>query len=139
MAPCRNRSLLGVFIQYMLSTKNLHPAFHFNHKFRDFMLQSGKAANPLSKCMACKYARYCNKECQKKAWREHKNECAAIQRVSPGQPEDQTRLVARLLWKRTQNRIAGKKELVDIQVILFLQVAFCCIDFKIYHFLQNVM
>ena len=74
--------------------------------------------------MGCKYARYCNKECQKKAWKDHKLECAAVQRVFPGQPVDQTRLVARLLWKRSQNRESGIKNIVEIEVIDYIFLPF---------------
>uniref|UniRef100_A0A6F9DU65 [histone H3]-lysine(4) N-trimethyltransferase n=1 Tax=Phallusia mammillata TaxID=59560 RepID=A0A6F9DU65_9ASCI len=67
----------------------------------------------LLKCGGCKFARYCNKECQKKAWTDHRPECAAIKRVFPGQPVDQTRMVGRILWKRDQN--LAKEEEVKIE------------------------
>ena len=34
-----------------------------------------KASNELKMCLACHAAQYCNKECQKKHWRDHKREC----------------------------------------------------------------
>jgi len=63
----------------------------------------GKGIVPLMKCGACKYARYCNRECQKKAWPEHKQECPALQRMHPVVPEDEAKIVARILWRQLRN------------------------------------
>jgi len=60
----------------------------------------GGGVCPLQKCGACKYARYCNRECQKKAWPDHKMECPALQRMHPVVPEDEAKMVARILWRR---------------------------------------
>ncbi|CAK8672384.1 histone-lysine N-methyltransferase SMYD1-like [Clavelina lepadiformis] len=76
-----------------------------------------KQAKPLAKCTACKYARYCSKECQKKAWPDHKPECSAMQRVNPGKPVDQTRLVARILWRKQKDAESGAKQLVEIETL----------------------
>ena len=61
----------------------------------------------LLKCGACRFARYCDKDCQKKAWQSHKQECTAVKRMSPRKSDDQTRLVARILWRKE------KKENID--------------------------
>jgi len=57
-------------------------------------------APPMLKCSGCNFARYCNRECQKKAWKDHKPECKAVRCVQPGIPADKTRLVARILWRK---------------------------------------
>uniref|UniRef100_H2Y4A3 [histone H3]-lysine(4) N-trimethyltransferase n=1 Tax=Ciona savignyi TaxID=51511 RepID=H2Y4A3_CIOSA len=79
--------------------------------------QPGVPVEDLHRCTACKFAQYCSKECQKKAWVEHKAECAAIKRITPGKPVDQTRLVARILWrkKREQDLKEKQEELVKIE------------------------
>ena len=105
-------------------TGNRTLVYHFSSRrsihLTAYLFQPGKSSSFLSKCMGCKYARYCNKECQRKAWKDHKLECAAVQRIFPGQPVDQTRLVARLLWKRSQNRESGIKKIVEIEVIDYI-------------------
>ena len=53
----------------------------------------------LQRCSKCKFARYCGRECQKKAWKEHKIECERIIRVSPNMPTDLVRLMARIMQK----------------------------------------
>jgi len=62
--------------------------------------KEGKGLCPLMKCGACKFARYCNRTCQKLAWPDHKQECPAIQRMSPVIPDDESRMVARILWRQ---------------------------------------
>ena len=53
-----------------------HVCHHcFNMVIRD---KSGKPTTTLLKCSACKFARYCSRDCQKKAWPMHKKECMAI-------------------------------------------------------------
>ena len=53
-----------------------HVCHHcFNMVIRD---KSGKPTSTLLKCSACKFARYCSRDCQKKAWPMHKKECMAI-------------------------------------------------------------
>ena len=53
----------------------------------------------LQRCSKCKFARYCGRECQKKAWKEHKIECERITRVAPNIPTDLVRLMARIMQK----------------------------------------
>ena len=47
----------------------------FNMVVRD---KTGKGMTTLLRCSSCKFARYCSRECQKKAWPSHKKECMAI-------------------------------------------------------------
>ena len=42
---------------------------------------SDAPAPTLRTCSKCKYALYCNPECQKAAWPDHKTECAAIKKI----------------------------------------------------------
>lgn len=50
----------------------------------------------LQRCSKCKFARYCNRECQKSAWKDHKNECELTLNISPNIPTDLVRLMARI-------------------------------------------
>ena len=49
--------------------------FCFNMVVRD---RQGQPTTQLLRCSSCKFARYCSRECQKKAWPMHKKECMAI-------------------------------------------------------------
>ena len=60
----------------------------------------------LQRCSKCKFARYCNRECQKNAWKDHKTECERILSVSPNIPTDLVRLMARIMQQ--QQLQAGK-------------------------------
>uniref|UniRef100_A0A4W4EG58 [histone H3]-lysine(4) N-trimethyltransferase n=2 Tax=Electrophorus electricus TaxID=8005 RepID=A0A4W4EG58_ELEEL len=51
----------------------------------------------LHRCAQCMFACYCDRTCQGAAWEEHKQECAAIKRLGKA-PNENTRLVARILW-----------------------------------------
>lgn len=54
----------------------------------------------LQRCSKCKFARYCNRECQKNAWKDHKTECERILSVSPNIPTDLVRLMARIMQQQ---------------------------------------
>lgn len=54
----------------------------------------------LQRCSKCKFARYCNRECQKSAWKDHKIECERIMNVSPNIPTDLVRLMARIIQQK---------------------------------------
>ena len=51
----------------------------------------------LQRCSKCKFARYCNRECQKSAWKDHKTECERILSVYPNPPTDLVRLMAKIM------------------------------------------
>uniref|UniRef100_A0A224Z8R2 SET and MYND domain-containing protein n=1 Tax=Rhipicephalus zambeziensis TaxID=60191 RepID=A0A224Z8R2_9ACAR len=53
----------------------------------------------LKRCAACKYVYFCNKQCQKLAWPDHKVECAGLCKVSPNVPDTSVRYFCRLLVK----------------------------------------
>jgi len=64
---------------------------------------SDAPAPTLRTCSKCKYALYCNPECQKAAWPDHKTECAAIKKIGVDNvPHELVRLVSRTLFKRVQ-------------------------------------
>ena len=54
----------------------------------------------LQRCSKCKFARYCNRECQKSAWKGHKTECERILSVSPNIPTDLVRLMAKIMQQQ---------------------------------------
>lgn len=60
----------------------------------------------LQRCSKCKFARYCNRQCQKNAWKDHKIECERILNVSPNIPTDLVRLMARIMQQ--QHSKSGK-------------------------------
>jgi len=64
---------------------------------------SDAPAPTLRTCSKCKFALYCDQNCQKAAWADHKMECAAIKKVGvEGVPHELVRLVSRTLFKRAQ-------------------------------------
>ncbi|KAL0276279.1 UNVERIFIED_CONTAM: hypothetical protein PYX00_003885 [Menopon gallinae] len=57
------------------------------------------ASSELRKCSGCSYAHYCDRDCQKKGWYFHKEECANIKRLEPQVIPDAVRMLARLIIK----------------------------------------
>ncbi|PNF32480.1 Histone-lysine N-methyltransferase SMYD3 [Cryptotermes secundus] len=53
----------------------------------------------LLKCSGCQYVYYCNRDCQKESWADHKQECSNLRRVSPRIVPDAARLLARIIFK----------------------------------------
>merc|ERR1712121_439060 len=61
------------------------------------------ATPTLRTCSKCKFALYCDQNCQKAAWPDHKTECAAIKKIGVERvPHELVRLVSRTLFKRAQ-------------------------------------
>lgn len=58
----------------------------------------------LQRCSNCKFARYCNRQCQKSAWKDHKVECERILNVSPNIPPDLVRLMARIIQQKQSGK-----------------------------------
>jgi len=79
---------------YVLDMRNVVAACHC-------CLQSSDPTQ-LKSCSKCKFAKYCNEDCQKKAWNDHKMECAALAKISPKVPSEEVRLAARILFKQFQ-------------------------------------
>ncbi|KAI4871676.1 hypothetical protein NFI96_031106 [Prochilodus magdalenae] len=63
-----------------------------------------RQANP-HRCAQCKFAYYCDRTCQRAAWEEHKQECAAIRQQGTA-PNENVRLAARAIWR--MQRHTGK-------------------------------
>jgi len=84
---------------YVLDMRNVVAACHF-------CLQSADPTQ-LKSCSKCKFAKYCNEECQKNAWNEHKMECGALAKISPKVPSEEVRLAARILFKQFQKMKDG--------------------------------
>ncbi|XP_062854340.1 histone-lysine N-methyltransferase SMYD1b isoform X1 [Trichomycterus rosablanca] len=51
----------------------------------------------LQRCGQCRFAQYCDRTCQRAAWEEHKQECAAIKSYGKV-PNENIRLSARIMW-----------------------------------------
>ncbi|CAK9303990.1 unnamed protein product [Gordionus sp. m RMFG-2023] len=71
--------------------------------------------NDLQQCLSCNLFKYCNKECQKKDWNEHKHECKNIQKIS----HDFRRsipatvlMMARIIYKIHKNQVCGQSKLL---------------------------
>ncbi|XP_051723627.1 histone-lysine N-methyltransferase SMYD3 [Ctenopharyngodon idella] len=73
-----------------------------------------KRGESLSRCSQCKLARYCNVQCQKQAWPDHKRECKCLQRLQPRIPADSVRLVARVIFKLLSQSKSDEEELFSI-------------------------
>ena len=61
----------------------------------------------LLRCSKCKFARYCGRDCQRKAWKDHKVECERLINVSPRIPTDIVRLIARILEAKSRGDTAS--------------------------------
>lgn len=73
----------------------------------------------LLRCSGCKFMRYCDKNCQKGAWAQHKQECAALKQISPKVPPDFVILLGRVLWKLENSLDDNKTE--DLVSIMDLE------------------
>lgn len=73
-----------------------------------------KRGESLSRCSQCKTARYCNVQCQKQAWPDHKRECKCLKHLQPRIPTDSVRLVARIIFKLLSQSESDQEELYSI-------------------------
>uniref|UniRef100_A0A915AEQ8 MYND-type domain-containing protein n=1 Tax=Parascaris univalens TaxID=6257 RepID=A0A915AEQ8_PARUN len=51
----------------------------------------------LLKCASCEFARYCDKVCQRIAWKHHKNECRRLKAVFPNLPLTEVLFMSRII------------------------------------------
>ncbi|KAL2098592.1 hypothetical protein ACEWY4_005072 [Coilia grayii] len=65
-------------------------------------------AESLLRCSQCKTARYCNAQCQKQGWSEHKGECSHLKSLQPRIPPDSVRLAARILQTDSTQNAPGE-------------------------------
>lgn len=49
------------------------------------------------RCSACGCAMFCDRECQRLAWKDHKFECRAIRRSNGNVPDIEVRLLGRIV------------------------------------------
>eukprot|EP01080_Neovahlkampfia_damariscottae_P005769 gene5769-9590_t len=61
------------------------------------------------RCPKCKFAYYCSGDCQKKDWANHKYECKSILKSTPYFPNESTRLMSKILQKKTTDKDAYQK------------------------------
>lgn len=66
----------------------------------------------LKRCSACRYVYFCDKQCQRSAWPDHKVECAGLCEVSPNVPDTSVRYFCRLLVKLSNKDAWSKAETV---------------------------
>ncbi|KIY43557.1 SET domain-containing protein [Fistulina hepatica ATCC 64428] len=78
------------------------------------------SASALKRCTSCQTVYYCSPACQNVDWKEHKNECSALQRWrqqapkdAPSIPSDAVRCMGRLLWTRARKQDILKVFLTD--------------------------
>lgn len=69
-----------------------------NGEYCDWCTMPPKSDQRLLKCTACSYENYCDKSCQKKAWKYHKFECPLLKAKSPKIPSDSARLFTKLVY-----------------------------------------
>jgi hypothetical protein len=62
-------------VSSLISNSNA-PITNTNHaRICDFCKKPENPSKNLQRCTQCKKARYCNQECQRKAWQDHKKDC----------------------------------------------------------------
>ncbi|XP_036398732.1 histone-lysine N-methyltransferase SMYD3 [Megalops cyprinoides] len=69
----------------------------------------------LLRCSQCKIARFCNRDCQRQAWPEHKRECKSLQRLHPITPTDSVRLVAKIIFRLLNEDQSPGQELYRLE------------------------
>lgn len=57
------------------------------------------SSGTLQKCGNCRYVSYCNRTCQREAWRNHKLECPCLLKVAPRIVPDAARMLSRIILK----------------------------------------
>ena len=83
----------------------------FNMVVRD---KTGKGMTTLLRCSSCKFARYCSRECQKKAWPQHKKECMAIRVSALRKAKFSNRMTKILLTEKKNTKIYNFLNLKNI-------------------------
>lgn len=69
------------------------------HIRKTSILIYGFSSGKLQKCGSCRYVYYCNRSCQREAWRNHKLECPCLLKVSPRIVPDAARMLSRIILK----------------------------------------
>ncbi|KAI6202223.1 Histone-lysine N-methyltransferase SMYD3 [Aphelenchoides besseyi] len=74
-----------------------------NNQVNTFCSECFKKPEVLGKlltCSACSFARYCSKQCQKEAWRLHKEECERLKIAFPNLPMTEVLFLSRIIDRR---------------------------------------
>lgn len=79
---------------------------HHDHIYTRPLLDPFSLTLPLSiyrkkalfTCPNCQFLRYCSKDCERMASDVHKYECPALKRMAPNYPNENVRLLARLIF-----------------------------------------
>jgi len=58
----------------------------------DCCLACGKSDGPLKRCSKCRSVRFCSVECQRRAWKAHKPDCARLARENGHQAQSPTKV-----------------------------------------------
>jgi len=69
------------------------------NKYCSHCMRLPERGKELQHCGACAFARYCNKDCQKLAWKSHKNECRRLNAVFPNLPLTEVMFLSRVIDK----------------------------------------
>lgn len=77
--------------------------FVLKSKFRTERCDYCLSGDKVLKCSSCQYVYYCGRECQKKAWLQHKIECPFLKKVFPVIVPDAARILSRIILKLRNN------------------------------------
>ncbi|CEF60357.1 Buzidau [Strongyloides ratti] len=69
------------------------------NRYCSYCLQPPIYGKKLMRCGACEFACYCNKECQKLAWKTHRAECRRLKAVFPNLPLTEVLFLSRIIDK----------------------------------------
>uniref|UniRef100_A0A0N5BUE8 MYND-type domain-containing protein n=1 Tax=Strongyloides papillosus TaxID=174720 RepID=A0A0N5BUE8_STREA len=69
------------------------------NRYCSYCLQPPIYGKKLMRCGACEFACYCNKECQKLAWKTHRGECRRLKAVFPNLPLTEVLFLSRIIDK----------------------------------------
>ena len=69
--------------------------------------REAQVKGPIWQCRGCKAARYCDKQCQKQHWSEHKTLCCAIQDLSKAEEDSHPSIFLSHLTPKQQAKIVN--------------------------------
>ena len=80
-----------------------------NQKFQPRCIFCGQAQvkGPILQCRGCKAAKYCDKQCQKQHWSEHKKLCCTIQNLSKAEEDSHPSIILSHLTPKQQTKIVN--------------------------------
>lgn len=69
------------------------------NRYCSYCLQPPVYGKKLMRCGACEFACYCNKECQRLAWKTHRAECRRLKAIFPNLPLTEVLFLSRIIDK----------------------------------------